>query len=54
MVFSRARSERNLEDRTVRTCGMFMGYMRKLIADSRVRTQYCTDISWGDPESTRA
>jgi len=54
MVFSRARSERNAEDRSGLTCWMLMGHMLKLIADGRVRTQFCADISWGDPESNRA
>ena len=54
MVFSRARSERNVEDCAGRICSMFMDLMLKLIADGRVRTQYCSDISWSDPGSNRA
>jgi hypothetical protein len=54
MVFSRAQSERNLEDCAGRTCCMLIGHRLKLIADGRVGTQYCADISWGDPESNRA
>jgi hypothetical protein len=54
MVFSRARSERIAEDRSGLTCWMLIGYVLELIADGRVRTQYCADISWDDPESNRA
>ena len=54
MVFSRARSERNVEDCAGRSCCMLMDLMLNLIADGRVRTQYCADISWGDPDRIRA
>jgi hypothetical protein len=54
MVFTGARSERVAENRAGRTCSKLMGQRLLLIADGRVGTQYCADISWGDPESNRA
>jgi hypothetical protein len=54
MVFSRARAERNVEDRTGITCRMLVGLVLILIASGREKTQYCADISWGDPEPKRA
>ena len=54
MVFSRARPERNVEDRSGIACWKLMGLMLKLIASDREKTQYCADISWGGPISKRA
>ena len=54
MVFNCARLERRVEDCIGAACWILMGLMLKLIANGRVRTQYCSDISWGDPEPKRA
>jgi len=54
MVFSRAQSERNLEDCAGRTCWTLIGYMLKHVAEARAGKQFCADNSWGSPEPKRA
>ena len=50
MVFSGARSERNVEDCVGLTCRVLIDLMGDFSATGRVRTQYCADISWGGPK----
>ena len=50
MVFSRARSERNVEDCAGLACWMIIDLVLKRFANGRVGRQYFSDISWGGPK----
>ena len=51
MVFSGARSERNVENRAGLACWL-LDLMLDFFATGRVRRQYCKAILWGGPNGS--